>query len=221
MVPVVVMSDGYIATGAEPWKVPKVAELPDIQPEFRTDPEGYEPYVRNPDTLARDWAIPGTPGLEHRIGGLEKDAVSGDVSYDPRNHEAMTHVRADKVARVAHDIPPMEVHGDPEGGDLLVLGWGSTAGAIHGAVDRARKKGLSVSRAHLRHLNPFPSDLGDVLDRFDTVLVPEMNMGQLAMLLKAKYLKPIVSLNKIQGLPMGKQDVLAKIEELLGGEHVH
>lgn len=225
MVPVVVLSDGYIANGAEPWKVPKVAELPSLAPEFRTDPDGYEPYVRNPDTLARDWVVPGTPGLEHRIGGLEKDAVTGNVSYDPQNHEAMTHLRADKVARVANDIPPLEVHGDPDGGELLVLGWGSTAGAITGAVEKARRNGLSVSRAHLRHLNPFPKDLGDVLDRFEHVLVPEMNMGQLAMLLKAKYLKPVVQLNKIQGLPIGKQDVLDKIEEILqtstGGEHVH
>ncbi|HEY9420001.1 MAG TPA: 2-oxoacid:acceptor oxidoreductase subunit alpha, partial [Thermoanaerobaculia bacterium] len=198
MVPVVLLSDGYIANGSEPWKLPSVADLPDLRVRFHTDPEGFRPYLRDPETLARPWAIPGTPGLEHRIGGLEKENVSGNVSYDPNNHEQMVHLRAEKVARIANDIPDIEVHGDPAGGDLLVIGWGSTAGAIHGAVSSARRLGLSVSRAHLRYLNPFPKNLGEVLSRFDKVLAPEMNLGQLSMLLRARYLKDVITFSKVQ-----------------------
>jgi 2-oxoglutarate/2-oxoacid ferredoxin oxidoreductase subunit alpha len=223
MVPVMILSDGYIANGAEPWKIPEAADLPEIPVSFRTDPEGFEPYLRDPDTLARPWAVPGTEGLEHRIGGLEKAAVSGNVSYDPANHEAMTHLRADKVNRVATEIPPIEVHGDPDGGDLLVLGWGSTAGAIHGAVDKARLQGHSVSRAHLRYLNPLPSDLGEVLSRFRHVIVPEMNMGHLAALLRAKYLVDVESFTKVQGKPFGRQDLQDRIVRHFEGDsdHVH
>src|SRR4051794_11591412 len=163
MVPVILLSDGYIANGSEPWKLPEVESLPDLRVEFRTDPTGFHPYERDPETLSRPWAIPGTPGLEHRIGGLEKENVTGNVSYDPMNHETMVHLRAEKVERIARELPDLEVFGDPGGGPLLVLGWGSTAGAVTGAVNAARRKGLRVSRAHLRHLNPFPSNLGDVL----------------------------------------------------------
>ncbi|MFL6236024.1 MAG: 2-oxoacid:acceptor oxidoreductase subunit alpha [Thermoanaerobaculia bacterium] len=221
MVPVVLLSDGYIANGSEPWKLPSVEELPDLRIDFRTDPEGFQPYERDPETLARPWAIPGTPGLEHRIGGLEKENVTGNVSYDPVNHENMIHLRAEKVARIAREIPDLQVFGDPDGGELLVLGWGSTAGAVTGAVNSARRKGLPVSRAHLRHLNPFPSNLGEVLARFDRVLVPEMNLGQLALLLRARYLKDVITLSKVQGKPFSRQEILDKIQSILESNHVH
>jgi 2-oxoglutarate ferredoxin oxidoreductase subunit alpha len=221
MVPVVLLSDGYIANGSEPWKLPSVEELPDLRIDFRTDPAGFHPYERDPETLSRPWAIPGTPGLEHRIGGLEKENVTGNVSYDPVNHENMVHLRAEKVARIAREIPDLQVSGDPDGGDLLVLGWGSTSGAITGAVGSARRKGLSVSRAHLRHLNPFPANLGDVLKRFDRVLVPEMNLGQLALLLRARYLKDVITLSKVQGKPFSRQEILDKIQSILESNHVH
>jgi 2-oxoglutarate ferredoxin oxidoreductase subunit alpha len=218
MTPVTVLSDGYIANGSEPWKLPQVESLPDLRIEHRTQAEGFLPYQRNPETLARPWAIPGTPGLEHRIGGLEKEDVTGNVSYDPQNHDHMVRLRAEKVARIANDIPPVQVYGD-ESGDLLVLGWGSTAGAITGAVNAARRKGLSVSRAHLRHLNPFPANLGEVLARFDKVMVPEMNLGQLAFLLRGHYLKDVISYNKVQGLPFTRQQILQKILEILEPNH--
>ncbi|HYO13467.1 MAG TPA: 2-oxoacid:acceptor oxidoreductase subunit alpha [Thermoanaerobaculia bacterium] len=220
MTPVVVLSDGYIANGSEPWKLPQVEDLPDLRVEFHTEAEGFRPYARNPETLSRPWAIPGTPGLEHRIGGLEKENVTGNVSYDPVNHENMVHLRAEKVARIAEDIPNVQVFGDLEG-ELLVLGWGSTAGAVTGAVNSARQQGLSVSRAHLRHLNPFPKNLGEVLARYDKVLVPEMNLGQLALLLRARYLKDILSLTKVKGLPFTRQEILQKIQQILEPKHVH
>jgi 2-oxoglutarate/2-oxoacid ferredoxin oxidoreductase subunit alpha len=221
MTPVVLLSDGYIANGSEPWKLPQVENLPDLRTEFRTNPEGFHAYERDPETLARPWAIPGTPGLEHRIGGIEKEDVTGNVSYDPQNHEKMVHLRAEKVARIANDIPPVQVHGD-ESGELLVLGWGSTSGAITGAVNIARKLGIRVSRAHLRHVNPFPANLGEVLSRFDKVLVPEMNLGQLALLLRARYLKDVISYSKVQGQPFTKQEILNKIQEILEpNAHVH
>jgi 2-oxoglutarate/2-oxoacid ferredoxin oxidoreductase subunit alpha len=214
MLPVVILSDGYIASGSEPWKLPDVATLPDLRVEFRTDPVGFTPYLRDPETLARPWAIPGTPGLEHRIGGLEKEDVTGNVSYDPANHEHMVRLRAEKVERIARDIPPLEVDG-PAAGSLLVLGWGSTAGAITGAVNEARRRGLAVSRAHLRHLNPMPQNLGEVLAQFASVLVPEMNLGQLSLLLRARFLKDIISLTKVQGRPFTRSEILDRIVELL------
>jgi 2-oxoglutarate ferredoxin oxidoreductase subunit alpha len=220
MVPVVFLSDGYIANGSEPWKLPKVEDLPDLRTEFRTDPQGFLPYERNPETLARPWAIPGTPGLEHRIGGLEKENITGNVSYDAANHERMVHLRAEKVERIANHIPPLEVHGE-QSGDLLVIGWGSTAGAIHGAVNTAQKMGLNVSRAHLRYLNPFPANLGEVLSSFQRVLLPEMNLGQLALLLRARYLKDIQSLTKVQGQPFTRQEILDKILEIMEHKNVH
>jgi len=216
MTPVVLLSDGYLANGSEPWRLPEVDALPDFPVEFHTRPEGFAPYSRDPETLARPWAIPGTPGLEHRIGGLEKQDGTGNVSYDPQNHEHMIHMRAEKVARIARDIPPLQVFGEPEGGPLLVLGWGSTAGAITGAVNLARREGLKVARAHLHHLNPFPANLGDVLARFERVLVPEMNLGQLALLLQGRYLKQVVSFPKVQGKPFFRSEIHQKIRELLG-----
>ena len=214
MVPVVLLSDGYIANGSEPWKLPQIEDLPDLRVEFRTDPQGFLPYERNEETLARPWAIPGTPGLEHRIGGLEKQDRTGNVSYDAANHDFMVRTRAEKVARVAREIPPLEVHGSPEGGKLLVVGWGSTLGAITGAVGQARREGLDVSRVHLRHLNPLPSDLPDVLQRYQRVLLPEMNLGQLALLLRAKTLYPIESYTKVQGKPFTRQEILDKIRTM-------
>jgi len=214
MVPVVLLSDGYIANGSEPWKLPEVVDLPDLTPHFRTDPEGFQPYSRDPATLARPWAIPGTPGLEHRIGGLEKEDVTGNVSYDPMNHEKMVHLRAEKVARIADDIPDLEVVGDATG-ELLVLGWGSTAGAITGAVNVAQREGLPVSRAHLRYLNPFPKNLGEVLRRFDRVLLPEMNLGQLALLIRGRYLKDVITFSKVQGRPFTRTEIYNKIREIL------
>ena len=222
MVPVVLLSDGYLANGAEPWKVPAAEDLPDLRVDFADGPNHetedgarFLPYVRDEKTLARQWAVPGTPGLEHRLGGLEKQEGTGNVSYDPQNHERMTHLRAEKVERIADSLPPLEVHGNPEGGRLLVLGWGSSLGAITGAVDRARNKGLDVSRLHLRHLNPLPKDLGDILSRFEEVLLPEMNSGQLAMILRARYLKDIKTYSKVQGKPFFRGEILAKIEEML------
>ncbi|HSK78533.1 MAG TPA: 2-oxoacid:acceptor oxidoreductase subunit alpha [Thermoanaerobaculia bacterium] len=221
MVPVVLLSDGYIANGSEPWKLPRVEDLPDLRVEFHTEAEGFKPYARNPETLSRPWAIPGTPGLEHRIGGIEKEEVTGNVSYDAENHERMVHLRAEKVERIANEIPDLEVHGDREGGELLVLGWGSTAGAITGAVNSARRLGLPVSRAHLRYLNPFPRNLGEVLARFDKVLLPEMNLGQLALLLRARYLKDVITYSKVQGKPFTRQEILDKIQQLMEHHDVH
>ncbi len=214
MVPVFLLSDGYVANGSEPWCFPKAEDLPDLRVDFRTDPEGFLPFLRDPETLSRPWAIPGTPGLEHRIGGLEKSDGKGSVSYDPANHERMTWLRAEKVARIAREIPPLEVVGEQQG-RLLVLGWGSTAGAITGAVNLARREGLEVSRAHLRYLNPFPSNLGEVLSRFDHVLLPEINSGQLALLLRARYLKDIRSFPKVQGKPFVRHEIVDKIREVL------
>jgi 2-oxoglutarate ferredoxin oxidoreductase subunit alpha len=221
MTPVAILSDGYIANGSEPWKLPQVESLPDLRMEFRTNPEGFKAYERDPGTLARPWAIPGTPGLEHRIGGIEKEEGTGNVSYDPMNHERMVRLRAEKVARIASDIPQLEVVGD-ETGELLVLGWGSTSGSITGAVNVAHKMGLRVSRAHLRYLNPFPANLGEVLSRFDKVLVPEMNLGQLALLLRARYLKDVITYSKVQGQPFHRQEIFQKIQEILElNAHVH
>jgi 2-oxoglutarate/2-oxoacid ferredoxin oxidoreductase subunit alpha len=220
MVPVILLSDGYLANGAEPWKLPALADLPDLAVEFRTDPQGFTPYLRDPHTLARPWAIPGTPGLEHRIGGIEKQEGTGNVNYEPQNHERMVELRAEKVARVALDLPPLEVDGDPDG-ELLVVGWGSTRGAIIGGVNAARKAGMRVSRAHFRWLNPLPSNTGEVLSRFDKVLLPEMNLGQLALLLRARFLKDVISYTKVQGRPFFRQQVFDKIVEVLGGAGGH
>ena len=214
MTPVVVLSDGYLANSAEPWRIPDVETLGRHPVTFWTDPEGFAPYRRDPETLARPWAIPGTPGLEHRIGGIEKQDVTGNVSYMPDNHERMTRLRAEKVARIARDIPPVEVDG-PERGRLLVVGWGGTCGAITSAVDEAREAGLDVSRVHLRYLNPFPANLGEVLGRFQRILVPELNTGQLSRLLRAEYLAPAESLSRVQGQPFKVAEIRTRIEAIL------
>ena len=214
MVPVIYLSDGYLANGAEPWNIPSVDDLPVIKVNNATDPEGFLPYQRDPETLARPWAIPGTPGLEHRLGGIEKQEGTGNVSYDPDNHQKMTELRAEKVARIARSIPDLEVHGDPEG-DLLVLGWGSTYGSITSAVNRARGRGGRVSSAHLRHLNPFPANLEEVLGKFKKILIPELNMGQLLLLIRARFCIDAIGLNKVQGQPFQIGEIEQKIEELL------
>jgi 2-oxoglutarate ferredoxin oxidoreductase subunit alpha len=213
--PVIYLSDGYLGMGSEPWLVPNHEDMAPIEPNFASDPATFKPYLRDEKTLARPWAIPGTPGLEHRIGGLEKSDVTGNVSYDPGNHDKMVRLRAEKIARIVQDIPPTEVSGDESGG-LLVLGWGSTFGVITTAVQRARAKGLKVSAAHIRHLNPLPQDLGDVLKRYDQVLMPEVNLGQLRMIVRAKYLIDVVGLNKVSGRPFTIAEVEAKINEMLG-----
>jgi 2-oxoglutarate ferredoxin oxidoreductase subunit alpha len=214
MTPTVFLSDGYLGTGSEPWRVPHPDDLPRIEVNFATDPETFKPYARDPETLARPWAVPGTPGLEHRIGGLEKADVTGNVSYSPENHDAMTRFRAEKVARIADDIPDLEVIGDAEG-ELLVLGWGSTYGANLSAVQRARAQGLPVSFAHLRYLNPFPANTGEVLSRFEKVLVPELNLGQLRMLVRSRFLVDAAGLNKVTGRPFLIREVEEKIHELV------
>ncbi len=216
MTPVVLLSDGYLANGAEPWRIPDLDEIPSFEVKFRTDPEGFAPYLRDEETLARPWAIPGTPGLEHRIGGLEKQHITGGVSYDPANHEFMVKIRAEKIARIQEDIPEAEVIGDTKG-RLLVVGWGSTYGAIAAAVERARNTGLDVSHMHLRHLNPWPKNVAPMIEAFDRVLVPEMNNGQLLRLLRAEFGRDhIEGLNKIQGLPFKTTEIEAAIQEILG-----
>jgi 2-oxoglutarate ferredoxin oxidoreductase subunit alpha len=215
MVPVIVLSDGYLANGAEPWKVPTIEELPEIPVHFETNPEGFLPYRRDPVTLSRPWAIPGTPGLEHRIGGIEKQDVTGNINYEPLNHEHMVRLRAAKVESVANDIPPVIPEGD-ESGDLLIIAWGSTHGPITAALNAQREKGRRIGHVHLRHLNPLPRDLGEVISRYKKVLVPEMNMGQLLMILRAKYLVDAQGYNKIQGKPFKTSEIEQKIEEMLG-----
>ncbi len=217
MTPVIVLSDSYLANSAEPWRIPDVLALPRVDVSYASDPETFKPYSRDPDTLARPWAIPGTPGLEHRIGGLSKENVSGNVSYDAKNNETMVRLRAEKVARIANAIPPIEVNG-PASGELLVVGWGGTHGAITSAIEAARGEGLDVSSIHLRHLNPFPSNLGEVLGRFRRVLVPELNLGQLSRLLRAEFLTPTESLTKVQGQPFQVAEIQARIASMLRGE---
>jgi len=215
MVPVIYLSDGYVGNGSEPWRIPSMDELPKIEYHYAEPTENFNPYKRDPETLARPWAVPGQKGLEHRIGGLEKSSESGDISYDPGNHHRMTLARTGRVARIAKDIPPLEVSG-PSSGDLLVLGWGGTYGAITTAAERAREAGKSVSSAHLRYLNPFPANLGDVLKSYKKILVPELNTGQLSLLVRARYLADAVPFNKIAGQPFKIAEIEAKIDEVLG-----
>ncbi len=217
MTPVIMLSDSYLANSSEPWLIPDVEALPREPVSLRTEAEGFEPYVRNPDTLARPWAIPGTPGLEHRIGGLSKADGSGNVSYDPVNNQRMIELRAEKVRRIAADIPPLEINGS-ERGELLVIGWGGTHGAITSAVEEARQDGLSVSSVHLRHLNPFPANLEKVLASFEKILVPELNLGQLSRLLRSEFLVPAETLGKVEGQPFRVEEIRARIRAILGRE---
>ncbi|MGI9610467.1 MAG: 2-oxoacid:acceptor oxidoreductase subunit alpha, partial [Acidimicrobiia bacterium] len=215
MTPVILMSDGYIANSSEPWNLPSVDELPDIAVPFASAElaDGFLPYSRDSETLARPWAIPGTPGLEHRIGGLEHAAETGNVSYDPENHEFMTILREQKIASIADDIPDVEAYG-PDNADLVVVAWGSTFGAVRAGVRNANAAGYEAAHIHLRHLNPLPKNLGEVLASYDTVLVPELNRGQLARVLRADYLIDTVTLSKVQGLPFKAGEISAKIAEL-------
>ncbi len=218
MTPVICLTDGYVANGAEPWIIPNAEELPEIPVTFAKDPATFQPYSRNETTLARPWAIPGTPGLEHRVGGLEKQHITGNINYEPDNHDFMIKMRAEKIERIAEDIPLQTVEGEAEG-EVLVLGWGGTYGSIKSAVSAAREKGLSVSQAHLRYLNPFPKNLGEVLYKFKHVLIPEINNGQLIKLIRAKYLVPAVGFNVIKGLPLRSEDIEKKIDSFFGGNH--
>jgi len=216
--PVVVLSDGYLANGSEPWRIPDVHTLPNLSVDFATEPNHdgeFWPYLRDPETLARPWAIPGTPGLEHRIGGLEKADGNGNISYDPENHDRMVHLRAAKVAGIAGDIQPLEVD-DQEGARLLLLGWGSTYGPIGAAVRQVRARGGRVAQAHLRHLNPFPANTGEVLRRYQRVLVPEMNLGQLRKLIRAEFLVDAVGFNRVRGLPFKAEELVEEVELQLG-----
>jgi 2-oxoglutarate ferredoxin oxidoreductase subunit alpha len=214
MTPVILLSDGYLANGSEPWRIPQATDLPDLTVRFRTDPQGFFPYLRDEATLARPWVTPGTPHLEHRIGGLEKEDLTGNVCYAPLNHEQMVRVRARKIAGIVAEIPPTEVCGAPAG-DLLVVGWGSTYGAITAAVQGLQQEGKAVSQVHLRYLNPLPADLGDVLKRFKRVLVPEINLGQLVKVLRAEYLVDAVGVNKVQGLPFKVSEIADSIRRAL------
>jgi len=219
---VILLSDGYLANGAEPWCLPDVHALEPIEPRFATatnhvnedGTESFWPYRRDPQTLARDWAVPGTPALMHRVGGIEKEDGSGNISYDPANHEHMIHTRAQKVANVAQLIPPTAVEGDADA-DVIVLGWGSTWGAIRTAVQTVRAEGHKVARAHIVHLNPLPPDLGDILRRYKRVLVPEMNLGQLTRIVRAEFLVDAECISKVQGQPFTGGELVARIHATL------
>lgn len=215
MTPVYLLTDGYLANGSEPWLVPDSIELSDIPVHFRTDPENFQPYSRNENNV-RPWAVPGVPGLEHRIGGLEKQNITGNVSYDPDNHDAMIHLRAEKVKGIENDIPLQEVYGE-ESGDLLVVSWGGTFGAVRSTIERLRKSHLKISHAHLHYLNPFPRNLGRILKKFKRVFVPEINLGQLAKLLKSEFLVPVIQFNKVRGLPLRSNELEKAIKDVLGG----
>ena len=223
MTPVILLTDGYLANGAEPWQIPSIEELPDLRVEFASEPNSatpdgtpeFLPYLRDPETLARPWAIPGTSGMQHRIGGLEKADKTGNISYDPANHDLMTRLRQAKVDGIAATIPPTDVD-DPDGdARVAVIGWGSTYGPIGAACRRIRRSGRSVAQIHLRHLNPFPADLGDVLRRYDRVICPEMNLGQLSMLLRAKYLVDVESHTQVRGLPFRAAELAAVVQDVI------
>jgi 2-oxoglutarate ferredoxin oxidoreductase subunit alpha len=217
MTPVILLTDGYVANGSEPWKIPNVDEIPELTVNLRTDPEGFFPYLRN-DNLARPWAIPGTPGLEHRIGGLEKSNITGNVSHDPDNHDKMVNLRTQKIKNIADDIPDLKVDGE-EKGDLLVLGWGGTYGTLKDSVLLAREKGYKVSHAHLKHLNPLPKNTGEVLNNFTKILIPEINLGQLAKYIRSEFLIDVIQFNKVRGLPLSTAEVEDKITDILGGNN--
>ena len=219
--PVVLLSDGYLANGSEPWQVPSVDDLPDLRVEFAREPNGpageFLPYLRDPETLARPWAVPGTPGLEHRIGGIEKADKTGSISYDPDNHDFMVRTRQAKVDGIARSLPPLEVD-DPTGdAKVLVVGWGSTYGPIGAACRRVRRAGLPVAQVHLRHLNPLPRDLGEILHRYERVVLPEMNLGQLAMLLRARYLVDVIGYNQVRGLPFRASELAEVFKGVITG----
>jgi len=214
MTPVLILSDGYIGQASEPWKIPSVNSIPEIKAYFTTDPSNFAPYKRDEQTLRRQWAVPGFEGMEHRIGGLEKEDGSGNVSSDSINHEKMVRLRQEKIERIANDIPDAVVEGEQEG-DLLLISWGSTYGAAKTAFERLKEKGTPVSFVHLRYMNPFPKNLASILDRFQRVVIPELNMGQLKLLIQAKYLKPVIGIHKVQGKPFKSVELEEKLDNLL------
>ena len=216
MIPVILLSDGYIGNGSEPWKIPDVNTLPEMETRIHKKKEGYAPYNHGNPDLARPWALPGTPGMEHRIGGLEKWEETGHVSYDPENHQRMVELRQNKIDIIARDIAPAKPFGK-ESGDLLVIGWGGTHGAIRSAVETAQDEGMSVSHLHLRHLNPFPKNLGEILVKFQKVMIAELNLGQLSTIIRSKFLVDAVGLNKIQGKPFTQTEVYNEITKLVKG----
>lgn len=217
MTPVILLTDGYLANGSEPWRIPNVNELPEIKVEYRKEKEGFFPYLRD-ENLARPWAIPGTPGLEHRIGGLEKANITGNVNYDPDNHHNMVNLRAQKIKNIQNDIPDLEVDGVSQG-ELLVLGWGGTYGTLKEAVSKARELGYDVSHAHFKYLNPFPKNTANVLSSFKKILVPEINLGQLSKMIRSEYLVNVEQYNIVRGLPFRTSDILTKITDMLGGNN--
>ncbi len=214
MTPVILLTDGYIAQGSEAWLVPNLEELPDIKVEFATDKETFAPYKRDAETLARMWAIPGMEGLEHRIGGLEKEDITGIVSQDPLNHQKMVELRAEKIERIVNEVPDLEVYGDEES-ELLLLTWGSTYGAAKTAVDSLREKGHKIAYVNLKYMNPLPKNLGNLIEKYDKILLPEINLGQLKNLLQSKYMKPIIGMHKIQGITFTSYEIENKLLELL------
>jgi 2-oxoglutarate ferredoxin oxidoreductase subunit alpha len=214
MTPVLILSDGYIGQASEPWKIPSVTSLPEIKAYFTNDPNNFAPYKRDEETLRRQWAVPGFEGMEHRIGGLEKEDGTGNVSSDSLNHEKMVYLRQEKIERIANDIPELVVEGEQEG-DVLLLSWGSTYGAAKTAFERLKERGTPISFAHLRYMNPFPKNLGEILNRFQRVVIPELNMGQLKLLIQAKYLKPVIGVSKMQGKPFKSVELEEKLESLL------
>ena len=222
MTPVILLSDGYIANGAEPWKFPISADLPPIEVKFKTelghDEKQLQPYLRD-EKLVRPWAIPGTPGLEHRIGGLEKQNITGNVSYDPENHQLMVKIRQEKVDKIADYIPLQKIDSGPEKGKLLVLGWGSTYGAIKSAVAEMQYEGYAVAHAHLRYVRPFPKNLGEILKNYEQVLIPEINNGQLIKIIRDQYFVDAKAYNKIMGIPITKTELVMKMHEMLGSNN--
>src|SRR5438046_2423655 len=221
--PVFLLSDAYLANGSEPWLLPNVDEIATIDPQFAEPNGDYQPYLRDEETLARPWAIPGTPGLEHRIGGLEKQDVTGNVSYDPENHDRMVRLRAQKVAGIAQDIPELEVD-DPDGAETLVLSWGGTYGSVAAGVRRVRARRKKVAHAHLRYLNPFPRNTGEVVRRYEKILVPEINLGQLVKLIRAEFLVDATGFNLVRGIPFRASEVEDAIdadERNLAGDAAH
>jgi 2-oxoglutarate ferredoxin oxidoreductase subunit alpha len=222
MTPVIFLSDGYIANGAEPWKFPQSKDLPEIKVAFKKGlddgEEKYMPYKRD-EQLVRPWAVPGTAGLEHRIGGIEKQDVTGNVNYEPENHQHMVKTRQAKVDKIADHIPEQKVDSGPEKGKILVLGWGSTYGAIKSAVGEMQERGYAVSHAHLRYIRPFPKNLGDILKNFETVMIPEINNGQLIRIIRDVYFVDAKGYNKIMGMPITKTELVMKLEEMLGGKN--
>jgi 2-oxoglutarate ferredoxin oxidoreductase subunit alpha len=217
MTPVFLLTDGQLANGAEPWVLPDPDKLPPITVEFAKEPKGFLPFSRDEETLSRPWAVPGTPGLEHRIGGLSSENLTGNVSYSPANNELMVRTRARKIAGIAREIPPTEVFGAHDGGELVVLGWGSTFGPIREAVKQARGRNQSVAHVHLRYLNPLPSDLGETLRRFRKVMVVEMNLGQLLKIVRAEYLIDAFGCNKVQGRPFKVSEIVNRINRAVEG----